>query len=85
MGGADPFSMLIERVDILGMMLIKIIEALQIPLDDLAGDAPAADAAAQMAPEMAPDIAAQEAQQAQQGDVLSDQANQALGGFQGYQ
>lgn len=84
MGGGDPLSTLMMQVDAIGLMLMKLVEYLGVPLDDTP-PAPAADAAAQMAPGMAPEVAAQEAQTAQDEGLLSDQATQALQGFQGYQ
>jgi hypothetical protein len=81
MMGGDPLQLLLDRVDAIGFMLLKITEALNIPLEDPAR-APAAEAADQMAPGMSQEVAAQEAAAAEAANPLSEQAEDALQGAQ---
>jgi len=74
--GEDQLAGIMERVDAIGLMLLKLFEVMNIPLDD----SPAGDAAAAIAPEAADAVSAEEQARAQAAEPLSEHAQDALGG-----
>ncbi len=74
--GEDQLAGIMERVNAIGLMLLKLFEVMNIPLDD----SPAGDAAAAIAPEAADAVSAEEQARAQAAEPLSEHAQDALGG-----
>ena len=77
----DPMADVMERVDAIGYMVMKLCEALNVPLDQ-AGDATAAAGA--IAPEAAPAIEGEQQDQEAAANPLSGQAQDVLSGEGGY-
>lgn len=77
----DPMADVMERMDAIGYMVLKLCEALNVPLDP-AGDATAAAGA--IAPEAAPAIEGEQQDQEAAANPLSGQAQDVLSGEGGY-
>jgi len=78
----DPMADVMERVDAIGYMVLKLCEALNVPLDQAGGDAAAAAGA--IAPEAAPAIEGEQQDQEAAANPLSGQAQDVLSGEGGY-